>query len=53
VWPDPDIPTRLRVAVDLTRPQPATPEEIANVDYMAPSAMIDSTDDAVFKVSLI
>jgi hypothetical protein len=38
------------VAIDLTKPQPATPEELANVDYISPSAMIDSTDDAVMEV---
>jgi len=51
VWQDPDAPERLRVAIDLTKPQPATPEELANVDYTAPSAMIDSTDDAVMEVA--
>ena len=51
MWTDPDDPSRLRVAIDLTKPQPATPEELANVDYISPSAMIDSSDEAVIKVA--
>jgi len=43
--------SRLHVIVDLKAPKPATAEELADEEYMNPSAMVDNTDEVVIELS--
>ena len=43
--------TQLHVSIDLRDPLPATAEEIAEPEYRKPSAMVDSSDEAVIELA--
>ena len=42
---------KLHVVIDLQAPQEATEAEIADKEYMAPSAMVDNSDEVVIELS--
>ena len=43
--------SRLHVTIDLKAPLEATAEELVDKEYLSPSAMVDSTDDAVIELA--
>jgi len=44
-------PQKLYVSIDLLDPVAATEEELANKEYMSPSAMVDNADDVVVELA--
>ena len=42
---------KLHVTIDLQRPLRATKEDLADPEYMAPSAMVDSSDEVIIELS--
>ena len=44
-------PQKLYVSIDLLDPVAATEEELANKEYVSPSAMVDNADDVVVELA--
>ena len=42
---------KLHVTIDLQSPRRATKQDLADPEYMAPSAMVDSSDDVIIELS--